>query len=124
MICKVKRQMMDASEEQMLEPWVDYIQQATSVAEKAASLSGMVDWTIAHRPRKWTFAGKVARAEDQRWNEKLLGWRPEHSKGRPVGRPRLRWSDDLCKLAGGDWIACANNQAIWNSLPGVFAEKL
>lgn len=38
----------------------------------------------------------------------VLEWRPQLGK-RGVGRPALRWTDDLRKEAGGEWMRTATN---------------
>ena len=45
--------------------------------------------------RKWTWAGHIARLQDNRWTSQATDWRPmngSRSKGRPTLR---RWSDEI-----------------------------
>ena len=37
---------------------------------------------------------------DSRWSKRIVEWRPRTTK-RSVGRPQLRWRDDIRKIAGG-----------------------
>jgi hypothetical protein len=56
---------------------------------------------IAHRISmlKWQWAGYISRRTDNRWDKRVLEWRPRLGK-RSVGRPQARWSDDLRRTAG------------------------
>ena len=50
---------------------------------------------------KWTWAGHVARRDENRWTTKLTTWEPRgqypgHTRNR--GRQKTRWRDDLDKL--------------------------
>ena len=84
---------------------------------------GGKDWILAHRIKKWRFAGKTARRNDNRWTYRLLNWTPCHGLGRKAGRPHTRWADDLCKFAGS-WTDVANDVDFWSALEVGFAEKL
>jgi hypothetical protein len=56
---------------------------------------------IAHRISmlKWRWAAYISCRTDNRWDKRVLEWRPRFSK-RSVGRPQTRWSDDLRRTAG------------------------
>ena len=51
----------------------------------------------------------------------IIRW---HGKGRSVGRPKLRWSEDLVKMVGGDWKQIAHDTPLWCQLADGFAERL
>jgi hypothetical protein len=55
---------------------------------------------IAHRISmlKWQWAGHISRRTDNRWRKRVLEWRPCLGK-RSIGRPQVRWSDDLRRMA-------------------------
>ena len=115
-----RRKLLDGS----LEPWIDYVQRATHTAEDLFAKCGSIEWTEAHRRRKWNLAGRLARAADSRWGKKMLSWLPLHGKGRHVGRPKTRWSYDLEKFAGGNWAQEALDAVFWHSLADGFAKNI
>ena len=104
-----------------LEEWIDHMRQSTHDAEALASKHGSLDWVFAQRRRKWKFAGKLASCTDGRWSRKLLEWTPLHGYGRSPGHPFTRWSDELCALAGGNWLQHAENWTLWSHLEDGFA---
>lgn len=68
------------------------------------------------RRRKWRWAAKMARMEDDRWAKLINEWQPRTGK-RKTGRPKKRWRDDIVKLAGVNWMAIArNNRRRWDRL--------
>ena len=77
------------------ENWVEYIKRATHVAEDVAATHGSKNWVQLQRRRQWMLAGKVASAEDDRWSNRILGWKPwfRSLSCRPVGHPCKRWDD-------------------------------
>ena len=105
------------------EAWPDYMSSVTRHAETLFQRFGGKDWILAHRIKKWRFAGKTARRNDNRWTYRLLNWTPCHGLGRKAGRPHTRWADDLCKFAGS-WTDVANDVDFWSALEVGFAEKL
>ena len=100
------------------ETWIDYIARATHWAEDAFSQHGSCDWVALQRQRKWKFAGKVAADCDQRWDHKLLTWKPwfRVHAARRVGRPTKRWEEDIASIAGGSWPQVAKDKALWSAL--------
>ncbi|CAH2239686.1 jg12462 [Pararge aegeria aegeria] len=59
---------------------------ATDIAQRVAKL-------------KQQWAGHIARRTDGRWGLKVLAWRP-HTGKRSLGRPPMRWTDDIRRVAG------------------------
>jgi hypothetical protein len=58
--------------------------------------TGLNDIVVMFRKRKWFYASKILRREQEnRWDTILLNWKPATS--RPQGRPRTRWQDDFEK---------------------------
>ena len=106
------------------ESWVDYIKRATYDCEALAAACGMLDWGNLYRQRKWKFAGQSARRRDGRWSARLLKWIPwfRAAAFRRVGRPQLRWDDDVSELAGGEWYDCAQDVELWSLLSAHFCE--
>ncbi|KAI8423255.1 hypothetical protein MSG28_014284 [Choristoneura fumiferana] len=59
---------------------------------------------------------------DNRWGKRVPEWIPRIGK-RGVGRPQTRWSDDLRKVAGKNWMRVAEDRAVlersWEVVDGV-----
>ena len=88
---------------------------STLCTERIASRSNMESWLLKHRRRKWALAGRLARAEDGRWSNKIITWNPAEEGRRDQARPRLRWSDSIVGFAGG-WVDAAKDFDLWASL--------
>ena len=108
-----RRKVSEASGEQTLETWVDYMQRSTRAVEEIAHKLRLESWPRTFRRRKWRFAGKTARNLDGRWSHELLDWRPSIGLGRDVGRPVARWSGAITKFAGGNWMQLAADEDLW-----------
>jgi hypothetical protein len=65
---------------------------------------------------KWL--GRVQRKDTSRIAKRILEWKPMSS--RRLGRPRLRWLDDVCDdlkvLKVKNWKELAVNRKAWNDL--------
>ena len=98
-----------------IEPWVDWIQRSTRIAERQAKLNGVVSWTILQKRNYWKWAGHIARCEDDRWTHALLNWIPHGN--RRVGHPRKRWSDDVnefcSNMYSSPWQLLAQSREAW-----------
>ncbi|VVC91592.1 unnamed protein product [Leptidea sinapis] len=58
---------------------------------------------------------------DGRWGKKLLEWRPR--KGfRNVGRQSARWTDDLVRATGKDWIRKTQDRTKWFKMEETFTQ--
>ncbi|CAH2234387.1 jg21191 [Pararge aegeria aegeria] len=68
---------------------------------------------------KWRWAGHKARMVDDRWTIRLTSW-PGPAGHRKVGRPYARWSDDIAKVAGINWMQVAKDRDRWSSLEEAF----
>ena len=72
------------------------------------------------KPRRMRWARHVARMGDRRGVHKVLVGKPEGK--RPLGRPRLRWKDnikvDLQEVGRGcgDWMELAQDRDRWRAL--------
>ena len=82
-----------------LEPWCDFIQRATHVADAIMSKHNITSWTITYIHRKWKWAQRLAGLPDNRWCRLVTRWTPNTTEQRPAyrkqGRPRKRWNDDI-----------------------------
>ena len=102
-----------------MEDWVDFVRRAAHRVDNLSNEMRMGDWINIHKARKWRFAGKQARAQDGRWSHKLL----QLEMGgytRDPGRPKTRWTDQLERFAGGDWMAVALDEERWDFLTQCF----
>ena len=72
------------------------------------------------KSRRMRWAGHVARMEEGRCVHRVLVRKPEG--GRPLGRPRRRWEDNIkmdLEEAGrgcGDWVRLAQDRDRWRAL--------
>lgn len=71
---------------------------------------------------KWQWAGHVARQKDERWQTRIVKWRPRETK-RNRGRPPLRWMDDIRKIAGGNWYQKAQDRVKWKELGKAYVQE-
>lgn len=70
---------------------------------------------------KWRWAGHVAR-NDVKWTKIIMQWRPRLTK-RSVGRPLLRWRDDIQRRAGKNWILTAQCRTTWKRLEEAYVQE-
>ena len=90
-------------EENVLEPWVDWIRRVTHTAEANLQRLKIMTWVEQARKRKWRFAAQLfSGSGDQKWSNLVLHWDPQvHSDAvrpnarRKPTRPNLRWTDEL-----------------------------
>ena len=74
--------------------------------------------TSVVKARRLQWAGHVARAPPARRIRQVLDGRP--TSPRPLGRPRLRWEDNVSADAGRlgipDWRATCQDRAAWRGV--------
>ena len=119
-VFRIHRQRAQAPERPDDEEWPDFLRRAARNVDSLSCASGMTDWILTSRSRKWQFAGKLARATDDRWSRQVLLWKPNHGLGRAPGHPATRWSDALEQFAGGDWMSLAADKSQWDYLEAGF----
>ena len=82
-----------------LEPWCDFLQRTTHIAETIMSKHNITRWTTTYFRRKWRWAQRLATLPNDRWCRLVTRWRPDSTEQRPAyrkqGRPRKRWCDDI-----------------------------
>ena len=105
------------------ETWVEFVKRSARTVDSMANFHGIENWALAYRRRKWRFAGRLARQNDDRWSAKLLEWQPCHGLGRSRGHPRTRWADQIEALAGGNWKETANDKSHWDALEEGFVQR-
>jgi hypothetical protein len=64
---------------------------------------------------KWQWAGHISRRTNNCCGKRVLEWIPRLGK-RSVGRPQVRWSDDLRRTAGRSWMRVAEHRARWREV--------
>ena len=89
------------------EDWIEFVKGAAHRIDDLSLKFGLEARTVRYRRRKWRFAGALASCTYGRWSKVVVQCRPNGGFGRGPGAPRTRWEDQLCKLAGGDWMATA-----------------
>ena len=52
---------------------------------------------------------------NNRWTHKLTMWDPREGR-RNVGQQRMRWADQLKRLAGDQWSRSAKDTVLWKEL--------
>lgn len=72
--------------------------------------------------QKWRWAGHVARLEDDRWTKMVVQWRPRLGK-RTRGRPPMRWTDDIKRVANYNWVQKAQNRQEWHLLGEAYIQN-
>ena len=87
----------ERQDEEVLEPWYEWVQRVTGIALEEMKKAGDADWADAVRQQIWRLAGHIARRHDGRWSEAVLDWRPEAGK-RNVGHPLKRWEDAVAQV--------------------------
>ena len=106
----MERKMLGISlRDRMTNAWIREKTKVTDVAKKVASL-------------KWNWAGHIARCQDSRWTKKILEWRPWTGR-RGVGRPPMRWSDDVGRYAGRDWMRTAQDRELWKTKGEAYVQQ-
>ncbi|KAM0730390.1 hypothetical protein ACS0PU_002719 [Formica fusca] len=70
---------------------------------------------------KWQWAGHVAR-DNIKCTKTLMQWRPRESR-RSVGRPQLRWRDDIQRHAGKNWIQTAQERTTWKEKEEAYVQE-
>ena len=104
-----------------LENWVDYVIRSTRAAEKVMTDLGQPDWVEEVHRRRFQWAGRTARLNDNRWTREVLVWSATGNRKR--GRPKARWTDQLNKFFRRElqatnqfWMEIASEEASWASL--------
>ncbi|CAD5233079.1 unnamed protein product [Bursaphelenchus xylophilus] len=70
--------------------------------EDIRARTGLKDVCKEAKKRKWKYMEKMQlRREEGRWDQRLMDWTPPYK--RPLGRLRLRWTDDFRKHHGLRW---------------------
>lgn len=71
---------------------------------------------------KWRWAGHLARQCDGRWTKAVTEWWSRDGR-RYRGRPPARWSDDLVKVAGRQWLGLAQDRNKWREQEEIHTQQ-
>ena len=76
--------------------------------------TGVKDWVSSALRRKFTFADKIRKMDNNKWTKKTTEWIPYNfAHRRSAGRPPPRWRDDLKKIFGRNWWSMSD--AEWSA---------
>ena len=85
--------------DELLEPWPEFIRRATRAVEAQLAKLHIDDWTTHYLRRKWSWAQRIAQQDNDRWSYLVATWNPQLSNcqqaRRPQARPCKRWDDDI-----------------------------
>ena len=124
-------------EEDVLEPWVDWIRRVTHNVEGSLQRLKIRTWNEQARKRKWRFAAELYSGNgQQKWTHTALQWNPQlHSDAlRPTARrkptrPNLRWTDELqnfikrCLRPGQEWNDVCSDPDFWRTHENSFINR-
>ena len=79
-----------------LEPWVDWIRDATAYVRGKMVLCCVTNWVSEQQCRIKSWAGKLQSMGEDRWAKEVLHWQLDGFRTR--GHPRGRWVDQLRTL--------------------------
>ena len=89
----------EENENELLEPWQDFLRRTTRLIERLASAAGLEEWSVTWRRRQWKWADNLISSQTHKWSYKTNIWRPDHHGNvrgfRSQGRPNKRWEDDI-----------------------------
>lgn len=78
---------------------------------------------VTHAMRlKWKWAGHMIRTKGERWTKLVTIWKGPTGK-RARGRPIDRWTDDLRKVAGDNWMDTARDRVHWKQLEEAYTRE-
>ena len=130
-----KAEVDDMDEDEVLEPWVDWVKRTTRTIEGEMNKLNIKNWVHQARARKWNYAKRLMTHDESRWTRVALDWNPElHFDGtsfrsiqgsRAQGRPHTRWSDELANFMTSmeletTWMELAKQTRIWDELKTTF----
>lgn len=72
---------------------------------------------------KWRWTGHFMRENRNKWTKDITEWTPRFQTKRKKGRQRIRWSDDIRKVAGPLWQRMACIREEWKKLEEAFVSQ-
>ena len=87
------------------------------------SQTKLQDIIMTIRELKWSWAGHIARFQDNRWTKKLTIWTPRENT-RKKGRPKVRWMDDINQACNTkNWYRLALDRIHWQEKGKAYAQQ-
>ena len=87
------------TDDELLEPWPDFMRRATNIAEDAIHKLGVEEWPIIYWKRKRRWTKRISQQDSNRWSQLVTRWEPEvnnpRKAARKQARPCKRWDDDI-----------------------------
>ena len=87
------------NEDELMEPWPEFIKRATRTAEKLITKFKIQEWTTVFLRKQWKWAQRIGNQSQNRWSKIAAQWQPDldptHPAARRQARPRTRWEDDI-----------------------------
>ena len=74
------------------------------------------------RKFKWRWPGHIARMKNERW-AKILSGVPQAERDHEEDQPPRRWTDELVRGIGIEWMRGAQNRDIWKTLGEAYAPR-
>ncbi|GBP92757.1 hypothetical protein EVAR_64367_1 [Eumeta japonica] len=65
--------------------------------------------------------GHMMRSKKKKWTKGVTVWCPRDEKKR-IGSQKIRWEDDMKKVAGITWQRNAKNKKTWKTLGEAYAK--
>ena len=130
----VNEQESEDSDNEGLEPWVDWIRRVTHHIEQQACKLDIKSWVVQAREHKWDLAKRVSDHEPSRWTSRVLNWDPQLffdgqicRANRPQAHPKLRWTDDIARFmatchGSSNWQQVAKNSSKWEACRKEFCD--
>jgi len=112
-------------DEEVLEPWAEWIRRTTHKVEELARKVNVQSWVVMARGAKWKLARRIVNQHADRWSHIILTWDPELSfdghysrAHRKQSRPNMRWIDDIHRFMqichdSMPWQQLASNAGSW-----------
>ena len=108
-------------EDDVLEPWVDFVRRVTHDIEGKLKRIKSQDWATLYRLRKARLAKKLNQCTDMRWSKRLINWKPIGA--RCSGGQWRRWYDCLDKYFGAEWLSQDWDDDRWAECESFYIER-
>jgi len=125
--------LMTTPENDVLEPWQDFLRRSNQIAETHARRSGIEEWTTRYLRKKWRWASRIAGHSRDRWTKLATSWEPEFDERRCAirhhARPRRRWDHEIGAYLQHNevhkqthWMHLAQDTDKWHATESKFIE--
>ena len=127
------------TEQDLLEPWPDFVKRATRLAETMSAEVKAEDWVTIFWKSKWRWAQRIAAQPCDRWSRLAATWDPEIHDKRPTARrsggQHKRWDDDINaflrdhqhafpNIQHEGWLRLAHRQDLWGDMEDNFVKHM